>query len=1139
MSTLTPVMSIAGSGLLPNAPGQVGQALRLPTALGTATNQYENIAIISQHSNVCSNAAVLVNADPPTLDETVLVGLLNLGANNFPALTNSLPGTTTPADIIVNGMLINWQTGISYEKGVYVVYLGNVYVAIQGNTNQTPASNSAYWNIVNEFYQLSNDVMFDATTIMGNGDLSKFCQVFSSAEAYIKQSNNTLNSVKSSGILTSTFNPSTGGMNTLTTAGLNQVSNNLQLFARDLVNIGQLINLSQLSNLGLPSELLGQISRITGGIVPSINELLLATGLTSTQIRSLGTSSAIFDATVEKKLYNVLRSITGTLLEQVVAILGVTVSGIQNASQLLNPKIIFPNSYQTLLCPTGAGLKSIYITSGGVTGANAALVPVIENVGVTSYTGVTAANSYSLLKLIIPAEQALANKAIAQSLQQIKNIGSSSLPAFAQAMLSVETNNDLPAVLNLTVPVPSFVDSFYKQALGSGSGPGNTFILKDVIGVIYDPLFPNSYSNLSTGISSMNTTALGNIYTDMDNTINGTYDDPLNPGQIIIPSGPAAGTYANINVAFTSGLIPAANSAISNLVTAYGSVASSSVSTINQVIQELKREVFNQSQAEINFSFLTGNSVSSTMAFASSLHDYGLQVAPGGTNDVIAVLANTSCLSGQSVIASMREGRNINALQNAGIKFDTQLPSSATTTAAQAVEEAAAAAASGQSNGTPLPWSRISSNWSRSSTLVASDRNWGLYRSWLGQQVPDWGSDGTVNVSGTVAVKASGKNVDIVIVDGVLDPNHPEFAVSANGSNGTRVKYFNWYGLNLPGDPAAGTVYNPPITTTAPSSADDSRHGVHVAGIAAGNTQGWAPNANIYNISPQYVTGGVQYLWLYKYILAWHNQKIANGIKTPTIVNNSWYSRYTIPYTSITSITYRGTLVAGPFTKTQLLTYGITVNSDNNAIVSLTNNTMDTQIEDCIAAGIIMIACAGNDDTRISVPGDDDYNNTLTATGFNGGNPIYYMRGSSPNSAKGVITIGAIRSGKNDGKASFSNCGPNVDLFAPGAYITSSWLTNTTPSGTGYPSPVPDPRNTSYYIAKYSGTSMAAPQVTGMLACKLETNPTMTQADVYQYLTSNAKPGQIPNTNGGYSDIFSLQGAPNLYMALPLDLKSG
>jgi hypothetical protein len=460
-----------------------------------------------------------------------------------------------------------------------------------------------------------------------------------------------------------------------------------------------------------------------------------------------------------------------------------------------------------------------------------------------------------------------------------------------------------------------------------------------------------------------------------------------------------------------------------------------------------------------------------------------------------------------------------------GIKLDTQLSDAPTPNSTPAV--------------TGVSWSRTSQAWSKATTLTDLDRNWGLLRSYRGSQIANWGSDGTANQPGTVAVKASGTNVDIVIVDGVIDPAHPEFALNADGSGGTRVKYYNWYDANITGDANAGKAYNPPIYTGAASSSDDSRHACHVAGTVAGNTQGWAPKANIYNISPQYVNGGVPYLYLYPYILAWHLKKRSQGNMNPTICNNSWGSRYTIPFGSITSITYRGTVYAGPFTTSQLLDYGITNNGAGNCIVSLQNSTMDAQIQDCINAGIIMVASAGNNDTRLAVSGDADYNNTLTATGFNSGNPIYYARPPSPISAN-VICVGAIGAGVTSGgdrKLSYSNCGPRVDIFAPGSYVTSAWLTSAPPSGGGFPNPVPDPRNTAYYIAKDSGTSMAAPQVSGILTCQLEINPTLTPTAAMSYITSAAIASQIPDSGGGYSDTFSLQGAPNRYLTLPSGLK--
>ena len=61
------------------------------------------------------------------------------------------------------------------------------------------------------------------------------------------------------------------------------------------------------------------------------------------------------------------------------------------------------------------------------------------------------------------------------------------------------------------------------------------------------------------------------------------------------------------------------------------------------------------------------------MSLASSLHAYAVDPEADG---VLSALANQSTLSGQSILASLREGRNIQALQQAGVQLDTQLSDS-------------------------------------------------------------------------------------------------------------------------------------------------------------------------------------------------------------------------------------------------------------------------------------------------------------------------------------------------------------------------------------------------------------------------------------------------------------------------------
>ena len=101
----------------------------------------------------------------------------------------------------------------------------------------------------------------------------------------------------------------------------------------------------------------------------------------------------------------------------------------------------------------------------------------------------------------------------------------------------------------------------------------------------------------------------------------------------------------------------------------------------------------------------------------------------------------------------------------------------------------------------------------------------------------------------------------------------------------------------------------------------------------------------------------------------------------------------------------------------------------------------------------------------------------------------------SPARAAAAITVGATTS--SDARASYSNYGSCVDIFAPGSSILSAWRTSDTASNT------------------ISGTSMASPHVAGAAALVLSANPSYTPAQVASYLTTNATTGKVTNPGTG------------------------
>jgi subtilisin family serine protease len=377
----------------------------------------------------------------------------------------------------------------------------------------------------------------------------------------------------------------------------------------------------------------------------------------------------------------------------------------------------------------------------------------------------------------------------------------------------------------------------------------------------------------------------------------------------------------------------------------------------------------------------------------------------------------------------------------------------------------------------------------------------------------------------TIRNVPNGIDVDVVIVDNYVEANHPEFAKNPNGTGGSRVNRINWnmYDQEVLGY-ISGVTYDYTVDNT-------ESHGTHTAGITAGNTQGWAKKANIYHI--RFNTSG----WS-DYIRAFHNNKPlkSNGTKNPTVTNNSWgyYSDLTDQsINNIASVTYRGITKNKPAggwdAINDLLSRGILSLANGNLYqYSLSLSYVNDEVDSMVNDGIIVVASAMNNYSKCDIPSGVDYNNHFILN-YNG-DPnnqyvYYYNQGGSPAASDSAISVGSIASLKISGgeyKTEYSNCGPTVDVYAPGDAIMSSVLIIE-------PDCVADSRNSGYGLAKFTGTSMAGPQVTGMLACIASTNPSLNQASAKIYVSTNAK-STIANTGGGPDDWRSLQGSPNKYL---------
>jgi subtilisin family serine protease len=131
--------------------------------------------------------------------------------------------------------------------------------------------------------------------------------------------------------------------------------------------------------------------------------------------------------------------------------------------------------------------------------------------------------------------------------------------------------------------------------------------------------------------------------------------------------------------------------------------------------------------------------------------------------------------------------------------------------------------------------------------------------------------------------------------------------------------------------------------------------------------------------------------------------------------------------------------------------------------------TINDAVARAVADGITMVVAAGNENTDACL--------------------------TSPASAPGAITVAASTS--TDYKASYSNYGPCVDIFAPGSSIVSASTTSSTA------------------VRTLSGTSMASPHVAGAAALVLANARSSTPAQVADKLRGDATSSVLSGVNSG------------------------
>jgi subtilisin family serine protease len=150
----------------------------------------------------------------------------------------------------------------------------------------------------------------------------------------------------------------------------------------------------------------------------------------------------------------------------------------------------------------------------------------------------------------------------------------------------------------------------------------------------------------------------------------------------------------------------------------------------------------------------------------------------------------------------------------------------------------------------------------------------------------------------------------------------------------------------------------------------------------------------------------------------------------------------------------------------------------NMSLTGGANSSVDDAVRRMVAAGVATAVAAGN--------------------GNQGGKEQDACK-YSPARVAEAMTVGATTS--TDAKTSWSNFGSCVNLFAPGASITSAWIGSNTATRT------------------ISGTSMASPHVAGVAALHLQSNPGHSAAQVHNAIYALTTKGIVTSSKTANNNL--------------------
>ena len=609
------------------------------------------------------------------LDVATYGNLIAIGSSSIPALGNSKPPTYTwigPANA-------GDTTSTSAQAKSWYPYTASSTTNTYPSSNPTPRqwsdlTSTSYTPDITQYgwirlfaLQAWNEFNYNNTPSVSSIVYKDFLSSFQTCVGFMEDTNATVNTLTNAlTFLKNTYSNN----NDLMTADVTGVNLATGAFGQDLINTGKIINLALIDRFGLPSTLLLTLNKYNA-VTSSLSYALLSSGLSVSDITGILDGTIVPTKVQERQIYGAFTVIVAKDLDAILIPLNVNIKNLDSLADLLDPKKLFPTSYQSLTVPvynTAPGPTNaktyyqVYVNGGlnsqltsdsvtqavGITGVEV-LSTTASDLGTNYQLPAVGYGSYS--RGTVPDDISVATGAFSYSMQQITNIKNIPIEKFAQIVANLETTVGLPLTAGTDVPANTTLASLGLEQMTYGSGPSGSFRLTDFFGAMSG--LPYQWTDVKNCILQLETTTLKTIYSNIYTTISTAVGDVSATVQTYIDS-------ANAEILSIKNSKPDTAALLNKMWDLTGTQL-----TIEQRARDM---------ALVPVTVPRTNRLSSfpqtTIAYVNSFNAYANKTEPCMQSQVIEAISDLTTTGGQSQVALLRLLRNNQRLNDAGVPIE-------------------------------------------------------------------------------------------------------------------------------------------------------------------------------------------------------------------------------------------------------------------------------------------------------------------------------------------------------------------------------------------------------------------------------------------------------------------------------------